>query len=173
MEPLVPSNEPRRLQALRQYRILDTAPEPCFDKIVRQAAARFKTPIAIFSLIDEKRQWFKARVGLGITETDRAISFCAHAVAINAPLVVEDTLKNRIFADSYLVVCPPKVRFYAGVPVHARSGEPIGALCVIDRSPRSFPWSHYLLLKKMAGQVEEQLEFRKLSIGSFGTPDTH
>jgi GAF domain-containing protein len=161
MEPQKAYQEEKRLQVLHQYHILDTLPEPCFDTIVLQASRHCRVPIALFTLIDESRQWFKANVGLDIEETDRAVSFCAHAVASDAPLVVEDTLKDYRFAANPLVVGHPKIRFYAGVPVRAASNEPLGTLCVIDHFPRSFPWKDFLLLQELAKQIEAQLEIRR------------
>ena len=161
MEPPRPYQEQKRLQVLHRYQILDTLPEPCFDTIVLQAARRCRAPIALFTLIDESRQWFKSRVGFEAEETDRAVSFCAHAVGSNAPLVVEDTLNDDRFDRNPLVVGDPKIRFYAGVPIHAASGEPLGALCVIDYFPRSFPWGDFLILQQLAKDIEVQLEVRK------------
>ena len=162
---LLPHNEEGRLQVLHHYKILDTPPEDRFDSIVFQAATLFDTPIALFTLIDEDRQWFKSRIGLDIQQTDRASSFCAHAIAVDAPLVVEDTSKNNVFANNPLVVGPPGISFYAGAPVRAVGGEPLGALCVIDTSPRSFSWEDFLLLKDLAGQIEVQLEARQVEEG--------
>lgn len=165
MQPLVPNNEQERLRVLAQYNILDTPPEDRFDAIVLRAASQFKAPIALFTLIDEDRQWSKSRIGLDLQETDRTSSFCAHAIAIDAPLVVEDASKNDIFASNPLVVGHPRIAFYAGVPVRALSREPLGALCIIDNSPRSFSWQDFHLLIELAGQIEVQLEARKAEEG--------
>jgi len=158
-----PYNEENRLRALHRYQILDTPPEPRFDAIVAQAALTFDVPVALFTLVDESRQWFKSRVGLDVVETERAVSFCAHAIASDTPLVLEDTLKFRRFADNPLVVGFPHIRFYAGAPVHAAGGEPLGTICVIDSKPRSCAWEEFLLLRNMATQIEEQLELRHSS----------
>lgn len=163
MEAPRPYNEEKRLRALHRYQILDTPPEACFDTIVAQAAVTFNVPIALFTLVDEGRQWFKSRVGLDVEETERAVSFCAHAIATDTPLVLEDTLNFRRFADNPLVVGCPYIRFYAGAPVHAAGGEPLGTICVIDSKPRSFAWEEFLLLRRMAIQIEEQLENRYAS----------
>lgn len=173
MEVLIPYKEQERLQVLRQYKILDTPPENRFDAIVRQAATQFNAPIALFTLIDEDRQWFKSRIGLDVQQTDRAISFCAHAIAIDAPLVVEDASKNERFASNPLVVGHPLISFYAGVPVRARSGEPLGVLCIIDTSARSFAWEDLLSLKELASQVEVQLEAREVEAGRSPGPTSH
>lgn len=161
MKCLVTNNEAVRLRALHQCRILDTPPEDRFDRIVRRAARQFDVPIALFTLVDERRQWFKSRVGLSIQETDRAISFCSHAVAVDAPLVVEDTSTNELFASNPLVTGHPRIAFYAGVPVHASGGEALGTLCIIDNSPRLFPWQDFLVLKALAAKVEIELESRR------------
>jgi GAF domain-containing protein len=161
VKPPVPYNEKERLRVLGQYNILDTPPEDRFDAIVLRAASQFNVPIALFSLIDESRQWCKSQIGLDIRETDRAISFCAHVIAIDAPLVVEDTSTNDEFANNPLVVGHPRISFYAGVPVRALTGEPLGALCIIDTSARRFPWKDFLLLGELAGQIEVQLEARQ------------
>ena len=158
MEPPVPYNEVERLQVLNDYHILDTPPEERFDAIVREAASRCNAPIALFSLVDENRQWFKSRVGLDVQETDRALSFCAHAVANDAPLVIGDTLKDSRFVNNELVVGHPYIRFYAGIPVRANSKEPLGTLCIIDSSPRSLPWEDFRLMQRLALQIESQLE---------------
>ena len=160
----LPYNEIDRLRILHGYHILDTPPEEQFDLIVREAALKCEAPIALFTLVDDKRQWFKSRVGLDIQETDRAVSFCAHAVSNNAPFVIEDTTKDVRFADNELVVGAPFIRFYAGIPVHAKDGSPLGALCIIDSTPRSLPWDHFQLLQKLASQVEVQLELRDISL---------
>lgn len=170
MTLLIPYDEQNRLQVLRQYHVLDTPPEDRFDRIVSRAATQLDAPIALFTLVDEDRQWFKSRIGLDIQETDRASSFCAHAIAIDAPLVVEDTSKDELFVCNPLVVGHPRIAAYAGVPVRALGGEPLGALCVIDTSPRSFAWQDLLLLTDLAEEVEGQLEARKAEQSR--SPDT-
>ena len=173
MRFFLPYNEQGRLQVLRQYEILDTPPEDRFDTIVSRAARQFDAPIALFTLIDEDRQWFKSRIGLDLHETDRASSFCAHAIAIDTPLVVEDASKNDLFASNPLVVGHPGISFYAGVPVRALGGEPLGALCVIDTSPRSFAWEDLRLLEELAGQIEVQLEARQAERGRSSNRPSH
>lgn len=173
MKPLIPYHEERRLQVLRAYEILDTLPEVRFDTIVADAAARFNVPIALFTLIDEHRQWFKSRVGLDVRETDRAISFCSYAVAIDMPLVLENTSTYRRFANSPLVVGHPHIAFYAGAPVRSSSGEALGTLCIIDQTARRFPWSDLLRLKQFAGEIELQLEARQVEEGRSSTLNMH
>ena len=132
--------------------------------IVRAAASKCDAPIALFTLIDESRQWFKARVGLDLEETDRAASFCAHAVASDAPLVIEDATKDSRFENNARVIGAPFIRFYAGVPVRSRDGSPLGTLCIIDSTPRSLPWADFQLLQDLASRVEEEIERRDISL---------
>jgi signal transduction histidine kinase/DNA-binding response OmpR family regulator len=135
-EPRRPANETARLRALRELEVLDTPAETAFDDIVELAAAVAGTPIALISLADANRQWFKARVGLDATETPRDLSFCGHVVANDQPLIVGNALDDERFADNPLVSGPPDIRFYAGHPLIERGGHCLGTLCVIDREPR-------------------------------------
>lgn len=157
----IPFSERERLWVLRRYALLDTPAEDCFDELVQTTARRFNTPIALFSLIDEDREWFKSRVGINISQAPRTDSFCSHVVAVNAPLVVEDTSKDPQFESNQFVQGYPHVGFYAGVPVRSLSGHPLGALCIIDRAPRSFPWEDFQALQTLAGQLELRLEERQ------------
>ncbi len=134
--PLLPSNEAQRLQNLQRYRVLDTKPEPLFDDLARVAAIVCETPIALMSLVDETRQWFKASVGLGATETPREQAFCAHAIHQRTLLEVPDATADQRFEHNPLVLKDPKIRFYAGAPLTATDGTAAGTLCVIDRVPR-------------------------------------
>jgi PAS domain-containing protein len=129
-------DEASRLAALRRYEILDTGSEEAFDRIVELAAAMFNTPIALISLIDEDRQWFKAKVGIEATETPRAWAFCDHAIREGDALVVADARDDERFADNPLVTGDPHVRFYAGAVIETTDGEPLGTVCVVDRKPR-------------------------------------
>lgn len=133
----LPDNEAERLAALRALLILDTPPEQRFDKIVEFAASEFDVPIALISLIDKERQWFKARVGLPVCETGRDISFCGHAIMAADIMVVPDALRDARFADNPLVTGEPGIRFYAGAPLILPSGAALGTLCLIDRRPRT------------------------------------
>tara|TARA_R110000782_G_scaffold19346_5_gene52888 strand:- start:976 stop:1506 length:531 start_codon:yes stop_codon:yes gene_type:complete len=157
----LPFNENHRLETLREYRILDTPSEVRFDRIVSHAALRCNVPIATFTIVDETRSWFKSRTGLDVQEIDRQNSFCAHTVASNAPLVIEDATQDERFADSEFVVGEPFIRFYAGVPVRARNQDALGSICIIDRKPRTLPWQDFQLLKRLANQIEVQLLLRK------------
>ena len=162
LEPPVPVDEDRRLALLRSLGILDTPPEDRFDRITRLASALFDAPIALVSLVDVNRQWFKSCIGIDDSETDRSVSFCAHALERRDALVVEDALLDPRFADNPLVTEDPHVRFYAGHPlrVPGRDGDrrsAVGTLCVIDRKPRRFSDRDRTLLADLARLVEEEL----------------
>ncbi len=133
----IPADDEQRLRALREMLILDTPPEERFDRVVRFAADEFDMPIVLVSLVDAKRQWFKARVGLDVCETDRESSFCGHAIVRHDLLVVEDALDDERFHDNPLVAGAPHIRFYAGAPLQLPTGEIVGTLCMIDRQPRT------------------------------------
>jgi GAF domain-containing protein len=135
--PALPDNEAERLAALYALLILDTPPEQRFDKIVDFAAREFDVPIALISLIDRERQWFKASIGLDVCETGRDISFCGHAILARDIMVVPDALEDPRFADNPLVTGEPGIRFYAGAPLVLPSGAALGTLCLIDRRPRT------------------------------------
>lgn len=132
----IPADDERRLKALRDILILDTPPEERFDRVVRFAADEFDMPIVLVSLVDARRQWFKARVGLNACETERETSFCGHAILHSDILVVEDALDDDRFHDNPLVVGEPHVRFYAGAPLQLPGGEIVGTLCLVDHQPR-------------------------------------
>lgn len=129
-------SEALRLAALDRTGLLDSAPEPCFDALVAEAAERLGVPIALISLVDADRQWFKARIGLAAEETPRAVAFCHHTIRGGDVMVVPDATQDRRFAENPLVTGDPSIRFYAGAPVSAPDGARIGTLCVIDRTPR-------------------------------------
>lgn len=132
----IPANDAERLRALRELLILDTPPEERFDRIVEFAAGEFDMPIALISLIDERRQWFKARIGLEACETSREISFCGHAILQSELFEVLDAALDPRFADNPLVVGAPFIRFYIGAPLTLPGGATIGTLCLIDTRPR-------------------------------------
>lgn len=136
----LPPNQAARLHALHALDILDTGPEAEFDALVRVASIVSGTPISLISLVDSKRQWFKANVGLtGVQETPREIAFCSHAILDDRILEVQDATRDIRFADNPLVVDRPDIRFYAGAPIELSDGHRVGTLCVIDRVPRVLP----------------------------------
>jgi excisionase family DNA binding protein len=132
----VAGNERARLAALAASGLVDSASEPRFDRLARLASMVTGSPIALISLLTSTRQWFKARVGLSVEETPRDWAFCSHAILQNDLFVVEDALSDERFRDNPLVQQDPHIRFYAGVPLRDKSGQPLGTLCVIDREPR-------------------------------------
>ncbi|WP_119157898.1 GAF domain-containing protein [Caldimonas tepidiphila] len=136
LTPPVLNDEIERLESLRNLLILDSPQEQRFDWLVRYAAEQFDMPIAAFSLIDDRRQWFKAKIGLEVNETPRDISFCGHAIANDEIFIVEDALDDERFFDNPLVTEGLKIRFYAGAAVKSPDGKRIGVLCVIDTKPR-------------------------------------
>ncbi|HEY0095945.1 MAG TPA: PAS domain-containing protein, partial [Archangium sp.] len=154
-------DEARRPQALDRTGILDTPPEPDYDDIVRLAAESCGTPIALISLVDRDRQWFKANVGLhGMSETERVISFCTHAIEREGVFLVEDAIADERFSTNPLVQADPFIRFYAGVPIQTEDGFPIGTLCVIDRRPRGLSESQQRCLLGLKRQLESMLRAR-------------
>ena len=161
----LPDDESRRLERLRSLAVLDTAPEPFFDGIVRVASLVTGSPIALVSLIDHDRQWFKAQVGLeGVTETPRDVSFCAHAIHGQALFEVRDTHDDERFFDNPLVEADPNIRFYAGMPIAMQGGSGMGTLCVIDHVPRELTESQREILAILAGLVGMALEQRATAL---------
>lgn len=156
MVPL-PPNEADRLAALHRYGVLDTPPDPRFDRIVALAAQLFDMPIALVSLVDAERQWFKARLGVEDRETTRDTAICAHVVASGAALEVPDVPADARFADFPLVVGPPHIRFYAGAPLLDPDGHALGTLCVIDQKPRQLNEQQRQLLTDLAGMAMDAL----------------
>ena len=159
----IPDNEAKRLDAIRRYGLLDTPAEQSFDDFAYLASHLCETPIALITLVDAGRQWFKARLGLEVSETPREHAFCAHTIMTKQLMVVEDALSDSRFADNPLVTSDPHIRFYAGAPLIDRSGFGLGTLCVIDRQPRHLTASQTRSLEALARQVVVQCEFRRIS----------
>lgn len=157
IKPPIPASERERLEALRTLKILDTPAEERFDRVTRLAQRAFGVPIALFSIVDEGRQWFKSRQGLDAEETSREISFCGHTILKEEVMVVPDATGDERFHDNPLVTCDPNIRFYAGCPISAPDGSRIGTLCVIDRESRDFSDDDVDLLKELASMIEEEL----------------
>jgi GAF domain-containing protein len=154
-------NEAARLEVLRQFDILDTEPEETFNDLMRLAAYICQTPIAIITLVDSDRQWFKARQGLTPQETARDISFCAHAILEPGTFVVRDALADERFKTNPLVTGEPHIRFYAGSPLTSVEGFNLGTLCVLDRTPRELSREQVAALRVLSNQVMTQLELRR------------
>jgi two-component sensor histidine kinase len=159
MQPALAKSE--RLAALRSYRVLDTPPEPEFDDLVQLAARACQTPVALISLIDERRQWFKAQVGLGVHETPLDPSICLSAMLEPGLTIVLDLTEDPRFVGNPLVTGEPHLRFYAGAVLRTPDGVPLGALCVLDHMPRDLTQEQASTLTMLARQVMSQLELRR------------
>ena len=158
-----PLDEKKRLKVLWQYDVLDTVPEEVFDDLTELAAQICEAPIALISLVDEKRQWFKSKFGTSLTETSRDVSFCTHAINQHELFVVPDATMDGRFARNPLVTSEPKIRFYAGAPLITPDGHALGTLCVIDKVPRSLRPHQQQALCILARHVVSQLELRRRS----------
>ena len=159
----IPKQEARRLQVLWQYEVLDTVPEEVFDDLTNLAAHICEAPVALISLVDENRQWFKSRVGISARETSRDISFCAHAILDDGLLIVPDATKDNRFRQNPLVTGWEKIRFYAGAPLITPDGHALGTLCVLDKKPRTLRPEQKQSLRVLAHHVVSQLELRRQS----------
>ena len=153
MRAQLPVNELERLSALRELAILDTPTEERFDRLTRIAAAAFDVPIALVSLVDKDRQWFKSCIGLAVRETERDLAFCAHVVQTGKEMVVPDTLLDDRFAENPLVLNDPRIRFYAGAPLNLDNGCCIGTLCLIDTRPRELGHNELTMLRDLRDTV--------------------
>jgi len=161
--PDTPANEEERLKSLRSIDILDTDPEERFDRLTRMAKRMFGVSIALVSLVDENRQWFKSKVGLDACETGRDISFCGHAILGDDIFVIEDALEDERFSDNPLVTGDPKIRFYAGAPLRYLDGNKLGTLCIIDQEPHVLDEEDYAMLRDLAEMAEGELSAIQLA----------
>jgi hypothetical protein len=156
-----PSNDAARVAALEKYAILDSEPEQAFDDLAKLASFICKTPIALVSLVDSERQWFKSNVGISATQTSREIAFCSTAIQQKDVFVVPDALKDERFRNNPLVVSDPHIRFYAGAPLITEEGYALGTLCVVDHVPREFSDDQKEALRTLGRLVLAQMEFRR------------
>lgn len=156
-KPPKPENEEARLAALRSLNILDSSPEERFDRLTRIAKRLFNVPIALVSLVDEGRQWFKSSQGLSASETSREISFCGHTILGDGVFLIPDATQDERFHDNPLVIGEPNVRFYAGCPLVVGDGHRLGTLCIVDRQPRNLDDEELELLQDLARMAEQEL----------------
>jgi GAF domain-containing protein len=157
----IPKDEPERLQDLRGYKILDTLPEDEFDNITLLASQICHTPIAMISLVDSDRQWFKSKVGISLSETSRDIAFCAHAIMQHDLFIVSDASKDKRFNENPLVRFEPKIRFYAGAPLVSPDDHALGTLCVMDHEPRQMTTGQKESLRALSRAVMARLDMRR------------
>lgn len=157
LPPPTPADEARRLDTLRRLNILDTAAEERFDRVTRLARRLFDVPVALVSLVDENRQWFKSKAGFADSEGARQTSFCGHAILSDEVFLIPDALQDERFRDNPLVTGPPGIRFYAGCPLTVSNGAKLGTLCVFDVKPRTMSAEDTALLRDLARMVEEEL----------------
>lgn len=164
MLPEIPADEDARIAELRSLLILDSSPEERFDRITRVAKQLFNVPIALVSLIDSDRQWFKSCIGLDVSETGRDISFCGHAILGDDVFIVENTLKDFRFSDNPLVLGGPEIRFYAGSPIEMPSGHKLGTLCIISPEAREFSPDQKALLQDLSEIVISELVSQQAAV---------
>lgn len=163
MEAKYPDDEKQRIEALTSLNILDTPPEEKFDRITKIAQIIFDVPIALVSLVDENRQWFKSCMGLSERETPRSMSFCAHAILNDDVMVIEDATKDERFSDNPLVTGPPLIKFYAGKPLRDPNNHMLGTLCIIDTVPRKLSKADARVLSDLATWVESEFSSLRLT----------
>ena len=160
-----PLDEAARLAELRALALLDTDPEERFDRVTRLARRLFDVPIALVSLVDADRQWFKSNQGLDVAETPREVAFCAHAILGDGLMQVPDAMADPRFVDNPLVLEPPNIRFYAGVPISGPGGAKVGTLCLMDRKPRILAGEDVQSLHDLAGVIEREIAAATLATG--------
>jgi GAF domain-containing protein len=166
-------SEAKRLKVLWQYDVLDTVPEEVFDDLTELAARICEAPVALISLVDEDRQWFKSKIGLTVNETSRDVSFCAHAIKQEDLFIIPDATKDVRFANNPLVISDPKIRFYAGAPLITPDGHALGTLCVIDKVPRELRPEQKQALRVLSRHVMTQLELRRHASALAKVNDEH
>ncbi|MDQ1306173.1 MAG: hypothetical protein QG671_2005 [Actinomycetota bacterium] len=157
----IPVNDEDRVENLRSFAVLDTPPEEAFDRITRLVSGLLDMPIALVSLVDGERQWFKSRVGLDAAETPRELAFCGYAILDDVVFTVTDAAQDARFAENPLVIGDPNIRFYAGAPLTTREGFNVGTLCVIDRKPRTLDPGQVSILRDFAALALRELELHK------------
>jgi hypothetical protein len=160
MPALITSSEAARVAALNRYAILDSEPEQSFDDLVTLAAHICKAPMAMLSLVDDHRQWFKSKFGVQLSETPRDVSICTHAIQQGDLFIVPDTLQDQRFRENPLVVQEPKIRFYAGAPLINEDGFALGTLCVTDKEPRELDEDQKNALAALGRLALRQMELR-------------
>ncbi len=156
-----PPDDTERVQLLHALDLLDTLAEPAFDRITSLVAQILHVPIALVSLVDANRQWFKSRVGLEATETPREFAFCAHTIMQSGPMIVTDATQDARFANNPLVTGDPSIRFYAGVPIRSSGGLALGTLCAIDSNPRTLSTDEVSILINLAGLISKEVQLRE------------
>ena len=166
LEPTIPHNETQRIETLLKLKILDTPETDRYDRYTRICNQLFGTPIAVISLVDRYRQWFKSVCGLDAKETPRNISFCGHAILAGDVFEIPDATQDSRFQDNPLVTGEPNIRFYAGAPLKAPNGQNLGTLCIIDKKPRNLNIEETILLKNLADMIiEDMVRYIDLSTG--------
>lgn len=173
MKPAIPVDEGTRIDALHSLKVLDTPPEERFDRLTRLARRLFGVPIALVSLVDTDRQWFKSCDGLDASETSRDASFCGHAILGDDIFLIPDAARDERFQDNPLVTGEPRIRFYAGCPLTVTNGSKLGTLCIIDRDPREFDDEDLALLKDLARMAEQELAAVQLATMDYLTKLTN
>lgn len=157
----IPKHEAKRIKVLWQYEVLDTVPEEVFDELTALASHICGAPIALITLVDENRQWFKSKVGTSLKETGRDVSLCAHTILQSELLIIPDTTLDERFKDNPLVTTSPKIRFYAGAPLVTPDGYALGTLCIVDLVPHDMTADQKQALRVLARHVMTQLELRR------------